>query len=131
MSNKGIGYVHYLLSDEKVQVNWYDKDQGLLGIKFHQGKTVPRLYKVVTEAEVDFRYGSIEPLPEDEVLHKDVRKESYESLKEKLNKVRKERKVLSKNKRKKSRKKTSPKKMLKNISQEEKERILEILQGDE
>lgn len=130
MTNKGIGYVHYLHGDEKAQVNWYDEKQGLLGLTF-LSNLKPKLHKVVSEEEVDFRYGEISPLPKDEVLHKDVRTESYDSLKDKLRKVRQERKAISKNKRTKSRKKSSPKQMIKNLSEEERKKILELLGGDE
>lgn len=110
-----IGYVWYKYpvedGGERAGVNWYRK--GELGISFLNRDG----HKVVNESEVEFRFGEIES--QEEKL--DVRKESYEELRERLAKIRAERNQYGK--RKSSKKKSKKKKS----SKSEKQKALEKL----
>jgi len=122
-------YVHYLHADEKAEVKWYNKERGMMGIELLHIKE-PKGYKVVREDEVDFRYGEIEADPEKKI-DKDIKKEKYEDLRSRIKKLRKERQDLGKKKSRQTRsKKKTPKQTLSNMSEEEKEKIRQMLQGD-
>lgn len=108
-----IGYVWYkgtpFHEGEKVGVNWFRK--GKLGISFLTSTGAPDGEgKVVTKDEVEFRYGDIS----DYEKKKDVREESYEDLKKRLEKIRDQRRAIIRGsapkKKKKKKKKKDPKK---------------------
>jgi len=96
-----IGYVWYKYpvdeGGEKVGVNWYRKNE--MGISFLNSDG----HKVVNESEVEFRYGAIEMQEEKD----DVRKESYQELKERLERIRRERNQYGKRRTSKTKKKKS------------------------
>jgi len=132
---KYLGYVQVKRSDEKAGVNWFR--DGKLGVTYINSETSTglTLTNVLDEDEVEFCYGEVpEGTPDkvDERINKDIRKEEdYNSLKERLEKIREERKELSKRKRRKTRsKKKSPKQALGNLTEEEKQRLKEMLKGD-
>ena len=121
-------FVHYLHADEKAEVKWYDGERGMMGLELLHIKE-PKGYKVVQVDEVDFRYGEIEPDPEKDI-NKDVRKENYEDLRERIKRLRKERQDLGKKKSKRTRsKKKTPKQTLASMTEEEKQKIKEMLKG--
>lgn len=115
--SKYIGYVWYKYpadeGGEKVGVNWYRKNE--LGISFLKSDG----HKVVNESEVEFRFGDIGMQEEKD----DVRKESYEELRARLERIRKERNQYGKRKSSKKKKSTSKKKSTKT----QKEKALEEL----
>lgn len=127
----------------KAKVNWYRNSK--LGVSYLElGDSDNKFADVLSEEEVDFKYGEISP----EERKKDVRRESDQDLRSRLKKLRQERaeksstsKKKSQNassKRKSSKKKksksTSPsqsdiEKKLESLSEEEREQLKEML-GD-
>lgn len=127
-----IGYVWYKYpvdeGGERVGVNWYRKNE--LGISFLNSDG----HKVVNESEVEFKYGQIGMQEEKD----DVRKESYEELRERLARIRRERNQYGKKstskKKKKAKKPLSPeekkKKALKELMETDPDLLKQILGGE-
>lgn len=131
MSNQFVGYVWYNPPHDegrKVGVNWYRNGQ--LGVSFltatgQRGDEA----KVLNEDEVEFRYGTLESQEE----KKDVREESYEELKARLERIRKERRnygrrrksTKKKKKKKKPKKEKDPMSALKNVDPDLIKQVLE------
>ena len=110
--NSYLGYVWYKHptedGGERVGVNWYRKNE--LGISFLNSEG----HKVVNESEVEFRFGEIGMQEEKD----DVRNESYEELKARLEKIRAERNQYGKRR---TKSKSKPRKS-KSVSKEDKKK---------
>lgn len=116
-----IGYVWYKHpaedGGERVGVNWYRKNE--LGISFLNSDG----HKVVNESEVEFRYGQIGMQEEKD----DVRNETYEELRARLEKIRQERSQYGKRRTKKSKTKKSTSK---SPEDKKKEALKKLLDAD-
>jgi len=100
-----LGYVWHKPPHNKGRkwgVNWYRK--GKLGIS-RLTETGQRAdgAKVVSDENVEFRYGKLEP----QEKKKDVRDVSYEDLKQKLQKIREDRRNFNRNRKKSTKRKKS------------------------
>lgn len=131
---KPLGYVWDKKSQKKARVNWYRN--GKLGLSYVNEADSPTGFaNVRMEKDVEFRYGKIEP----QVSRESVKDEDYESLKERLEKLRAERKQFgkrksrSKKKKKKSKKKKkqTPEDIIEDLKGMDKEILEEALGGGE
>lgn len=106
-----LGYVHTRAG--KARVNWYEDNK--LGVTYcdKSGYTkYPVFYNVLREDQVEFRYGDIPKSSE----KPDVKKESEETLRERLKRLRRERRNYGKRRKKSKSKKKSSKKSTKKSS---------------
>lgn len=113
----------------KARVNWYRKGQ--LGVTYVEIGDGIHDCNVLREDQVEFRYGTF---PEDE-SKKDVRKEEYKTLADRLHALRRDRQESANTKRKETTKKKkeprNPLDRLKKMSAEEKAILMEMLKGAE
>ena len=122
--NSFIGHVWYKYpadeGGERVGVNWYRKNE--LGVSFLNSIG----HKVVNESEVEFRFGEVGMQEEKD----DVRNESYEELKVRLERIRAERNQYGKRRSSSSKKKKKKSKKKKSSVDKKKEAISKLMDVD-